>query len=270
MNILIVDDERMPLEYLKRTVESVLKDANVVGFMKPSEALEHARSLEKSGKDHIDLAFLDVEMGGMNGLQLAKSLKEIYGKINIIFTTGYSQYAADAYAIHACGYLMKPVSAEAIKEAMEYLHHPVARHPEKKIRIQTFGNFEVFANNEPLKFSRSKTKELLAYLVMRQGARCSNSEIIAAIWESKVDSKALQNQFRHLVFDLRNTLKSINSEDIIVKQRGTLAILPNKLTCDMYDFLAADVDAVNKYMGEFMAQYSWAEFTNAYLEQIVR
>jgi len=261
MNILVVDDERMALEYLKRTVESVFPDTAASGFMRPSQALEYAKT------NHIDLAFLDIEMGGMNGLQLAKRLKDINGKINIIFTTGYSQYAADAYAIHACGYIMKPVSAGAIVEAMDYLHHPIDQKSTKRIRVQTFGNFEVYADNKPLEFSRTKTKELLAYLVMRNGARCSNSEVIAAIWENKPDSKALQSQFRHLVFDLTKALKSVDSEDVLIKHRGALAIIPEKITCDLYDFLSADPSAVNTYMGEFMAQYSWAEFTNAYLEQ---
>jgi len=270
MNILIVDDERMPLEYMTRTVEGVFTDASITAFRKPSEALEYVSALGESRKKQVDIAFLDIEMGGMNGLQLAKNLKDIHGKMNIIFTTGYSQYAADAYAMHACGYLMKPVSSESIIEAMDYLHHPIDQNKEKRIRIQTFGNFEVFADNEPLKFSRSKTKELLAYLVMRRGARCSNSEIIAVIWENKTESKALQNQFRHLVFDLKSTLQKVGAEGILTKQRGSLAVLPDRISCDMYSFLESDAEAVNKYMGEFMAQYSWAEFTNAYLEQILK
>jgi len=261
MNILVVDDEKMALEYLKRTVEGVFPDAATSVFMRPSQALEYAKT------NHVDLAFLDIEMGGMNGLQLAKRLKDINGKINIVFTTGYSQYAADAYAMHACGYLMKPVSAGAIVEAMDYLHHPIEDPQQKKIRVQTFGNFEVYANNKPLEFARTKTKELLAYLIMRNGARCSNSEVISVIWENKPDSKALQSQFRHLVFDLTNTFKSLGAEDLLIKHRGALAIVPDNIECDLYAFLAADASAVNKYMGEFMAQYSWAEFTNAYLEQ---
>jgi len=270
VNVLVVDDERMPLEYLKRTISSVLTGAIINGFMKPSEALEYARTLSDSegAGTNVDLAFLDIEMSGMNGLQLAKSLKEIHNKINIIFTTGYSQYAADAYAMYASGYLMKPVSAEAIVEAMNYLHHPIVQTAVKKIRIQTFGNFEVFADDKPLSFARTKTKEMLAYLVMRKGARCSNSEIVATIWEGRTDSQSLQNQYRHLVSDLTKTLESVGAGDILVKQRGAIAILPDKVSCDMYDFLAAGSDSVNRYMGEFMAQYSWAEFTNAYLGQI--
>jgi len=223
------------------------------------------QSLDISGSDKLDLAFLDIEMGGMNGLQLAKCLKEIYGKLNIIFTTGYSQYAADAFAIHASGYLLKPITVEAVIEALDYLHHPVVQKPAKKIRIQTFGNFEVFANEIPLRFSRTKTKELLAYLVMRNGANCSNNEIVAVLWESRPDSTSLQNQFRHLVFDLRKALKEADADDILIRRRGALAIIPELVSCDLYDFFAGDSVAVNKFMGEFMAQYSWAEFNNAYL-----
>jgi len=269
VNILVVDDERMALESLKRTVENAFADATVVGFTKPSEALEHTRLLKESGKSHVDLAFLDIEMGGMNGLQLAKGLKDIYNKINVIFTTGYSQYAVDAYAVRASGYLLKPITAEAVLEAMDYLYHPVVQYKPKKIRIQTFGNFEVFADDKPLRFSRTKSKELLAYLVMRNGASCSNNEIVAVLWESKPDSTSLQNQYRHLVLDLRKSLKSVGADDIIVKRRGALAILPDKITCDLYDFFAGDTIAVNKFMGEFMAQYSWAEFNNAYLSSVM-
>jgi len=259
----------MALDSLKRTVESAIAGAKVIGFMKPSEALEYARSLKISESSPFDLAFLDIEMGGMNGLQLAKSLKEIFGKVNIVFTTGYSQYAADAFAIHASGYLLKPITAEAVLEALDYLHHPIVQHKDKKIRIQTFGNFEVFADDIPLRFSRSKTKELIAYLVMRNGASCSNNEIVAVLWESRPDSTALQNQFRHLVFDLRKTLKAIGAENILIRRRGVLAIVPEKVSCDLYDFFAGDTIAVNKFMGEFMAQYSWAEFNNAYLVNVM-
>jgi len=137
---------------------------------------------------------------------------------------------------------------------------------EKRVRVQTFGNFEIFVDDMPLRFARTKTKELFAYLVMRRGALCNNNEIIAVIWEDKPDSPSLQNQFRHLVMDLTNVLRSVNAEDVLIRQRGFLAVVPEGFSCDMYDYCAANDDSVNSYMGEFMAQYGWAEFTNAYLD----
>jgi two-component SAPR family response regulator len=84
----------------------------------------------------------------------------------------------EAFSMHASGYILKPVTAEAIAEAMEQLRHPVNPLPEKRLRVQTFGNFEVLLDEKPLTFARSKTKELFAYLVSRRGAHCGvNAEL---------------------------------------------------------------------------------------------
>jgi len=91
MNILAVDDERIQLEELEGTIKEAIPDAQVTSFRKPKEALEYAKQL-KAGNNCIDLAFLDIEMGNINGLELAKELKDISDKTNIVFVTGYSQY----------------------------------------------------------------------------------------------------------------------------------------------------------------------------------
>jgi len=259
VNMIAVDDEHLALVGIEFTLKRVKPDCTLACFDTPGKALSYAK------ENRVDVAFLDIEMGGMSGLQLAKSLKEIYGETNIIFTTGYSRYAIDAFAMRVSGYLLKPVSVKAVAKAMDHLRHPVKPPQEKRVRIQTFGNFEVFIDEKPLKFKRTKTKELLAYLVMRGGALCSNRESVAVLWEDRPDCAALQSQYRHLVLDLTNSLKSADAGDVLVRQHGYLAVAPEKFSCDMYDFCAADANAVNSYMGEFMTQYSWAEFTNAYL-----
>ena len=261
MNIIAVDDEHLALKNMERAVRAAIPDCVLSCFGEPSKAILYA-------KEHrVDVAFLDIEMGGMNGLQLAKHLKDIYGKTNIVFVTGYSEYAVEAFSMSASGYILKPVSEKAVTLAMEQLRHPVSAMPDKRLRVQTFGNFEVFLDEKPLRFARSKTKELFAYLVSRQGARCNNNEIAAVIWEDRADSHALQGQLRHLVSDLTRTLTSAGLNDALTKHRGYLAVAPDKLACDFYDFCNGNAGAVNKYNGEFMAQYSWAEFTNTYLER---
>uniref|UniRef100_UPI00286F9D74 response regulator n=1 Tax=Anaerosporobacter sp. TaxID=1872529 RepID=UPI00286F9D74 len=196
MNIIAVDDERILLEDLAKAIKVAIPECMLSCFKKPSEALKYAQDIK------IDVAFLDIEMGGMNGLVLAKKLKDIYPKINIVFTTGYSHYALESYKVNASDYLLKPVKPEMIKNALENLRNPVERINQNKIRVQCFGNFEVFANDEPLQFSRSKTKELLAYLVLRQGAICTNNEISAVLWEDGVKTPSTKDYFRQLVSDL--------------------------------------------------------------------
>jgi len=260
MNILAIDDNVLALEELISSIKEACPNDNVQSFSKPSELLAFA-------KDNIcDIAFLDIEMWGMNGIELAQKLKEIHSKINIIFVTGYSKYALDSYTVKASDYVMKPVTKRAVKEALENLRCPVRIEVDKRVRVQTFGNFEVFVDEHPVLFTRSKTKELFAYLISRKGALCSNNEIIAVIWENKDDSPALQSHYRHLVADLIKTFQSLNIEDIIIRKWKQLAVVPDKLSCDFYEMLNGDAKATNAYAGEFMAQYSWAEIDAAYLE----
>ena len=128
-------------------------------------------------------------MKGMTGISLVKRLKFINPKMNIIFTTGYSDYAGDAFGIRASGYVLKPATAEKIREEIENLRYPVECPTAQGLRIQTFGNFEVFADGRPPQFKYAKAKELLAYLVDRRGALCSNKEIIGILWEEPGDEK---------------------------------------------------------------------------------
>ena len=259
MNILAIDDNVLALRELVSAIKETCPNDDVHAFSKPSELLAFAQ-------DNVcDIAFLDIEMWGMNGIDIAQKLKAIHSKINIVFVTGYTKYALDSYTVKASDYVMKPVTKEAVKEALDNLRFPVKTEPDKRVRVQTFGNFEVFVDENPVLFTRSKTKELFAYLVSRKGALCSNNEIIAVIWEDKDDSSATQSHYRHLVADLIKTLKSLNVEDIIIRKWKQLAVVPDKLSCDFYDMLDGSAKAANAYAGEFMSQYSWAEIEAAYL-----
>jgi two-component SAPR family response regulator len=137
-----------------------------------------------------------------------------------------------------------------------------------RLHIQTFGNFEAFLDGNPLVFSRSKTKELLAYLVSKHGALCNNNEIIAVIWGNKEDNLSLKSMFRTLVADLTKTLSAAGLIDVIVKHRGHIGIAKEKISCDLYDYLAGN-NTSKYYMGEYMTQYGWAETTNQYLSSYV-
>jgi len=262
VNIIAVDDEQLALEINEQAIQDALPDSTLTCFTVSNKALSYAK------ENQVDVAFLDIEMGGMNGLALARHLKDIHGKTNIVFVTGYSEYALDSYEVDASDYLLKPVTKESVARAMARLRNPVDLRAGVKIFVQTFGNFEIFVMGRPLLFTRSKAKELLAYLIDRRGALCTNNEIIAAIWEEKGDSPSLQSHFRQLVADLTRTLHKAGISDIITKRRGQLAIRPDKFRCDLYEYDHGKTAAVNAYGGEYMAQYSWAEITNARLDGI--
>lgn len=101
----------------------------------------------------------------MNGIELAKMLKLQTPKINIIFTTGYSEYTGDAFALHASGYVMKPITAEKIMVEIEDLRNPVAiQSGRKTIQVHTFGNFEVYIDDVPATFHTAKQRNYLRIL----------------------------------------------------------------------------------------------------------
>lgn len=259
MNIIIVDDEKNALADFHQTLLSVSLTHQIFCFLDAKQALCHVES------HPLDLAFLDINLPEINGIQLAKKIKQIQPAANIIFVTGYSEYALDAFSIHASGYILKPASAEKVAFEMANLRTPPYPLPSRKLSIHTFGNFEVFYNNIPLKFKRNKTKELFAYLVDRKGAGSTTSEICSVLWENKTYTLSLQKQFQTLVSELIRILRQVHAEDILIKRRNFISIDTGKIDCDYYRFLSGDVSVINTYTGEYMSNYSWAEFTSGFL-----
>ncbi len=254
MRVIAVDDEVFALRDLKEAIMQAIPDCEPDCFSSPADALRYAE------ESRVDVAFLDIEMSGMNGLALAKHLKDLNPKTNIVFVTGYRDYSCDAFTLRASGYILKPVKAGEIQSEIENLRYVRADKAEGRLKVQCFGNFEVFWEEKPLNFSRKKTKELFAYLVSHRGAGCTNGEIAAVLWEDFPDSDSLQSNLRNLVSDLSAVLKSVGAEDVLIKSRGSLAVAADRLDCDYYQFYRGEARAVNSYAGEFMSQYSWAEF----------
>ena len=261
MKILIVDDEQMALEDAKDVAEKVQPKAEIFGVNTCSRALEIAE------REKPDVALLDIEMPGMNGLELAKRLKEIHDSINIIFVTAYSEYALEAFSVYASGYLMKPLQGEQLKHAFENLRYPVT-YKKGILRVQCFGNFEVFYKDEPVAFARNRAKELFAYLVDRKGASVNTAELCSVLWEDSVKSEKNRHYLRNLVADLKKALHECEADDVFIYKRNQFAIDPGKIECDYYHFLRHDVAAINSYHGEYMKQYSWAEFSIPQFENL--
>ncbi len=259
MNVIAVDDEKLALETLLDSFAKVMPNTEIHGFRNAKVALEYV------GDNGCDVAFLDIKMRGMTGLVLAKKIKDICPDTNIIFVTGYSEYTLDAFRIYASDYLLKPATPEAVEKALQHLRNPVRPKNKKKLRLQCFGNFEAYANGKPLAFTRSKTKELLAYLVDRMGSAVTMGELMAILWENGPDTPSRQSNLRNSISDLKHTLSQVGVEDVLIKNRNTLAINCEMVDCDYYDFLHHIPYAVNSYHGEYMMQYSWAEITTAAL-----
>lgn len=255
-----IDDEPRMLSLLHKAIAEAEPDAEIMDFTEGDDLLSAL-------SEHTpDVVFSDVELQGMTGLELAVKIKNAAPETKIIFVTGYSQYAADAFRLHANGYILKPAEAGRIREELDYLKLPKKETQPGKLRVRCFGNFEVFWNDQPLIFQRTQTKELLAYLIDREGAACTGGELISVLWESSGAVKNPRPYLRLLTHDLRSTLAAIGMQDVLIREHNQWAVRTELLDCDYYRMLDGDTDAVNAYRGEYMSQYSWAELTSGLLD----
>ena len=119
LNVILVDDEKIILKGGLLILKEALPDANITGFNKPSEAISYARENE------ISIAFLDINIGNSSGLDLCRELLAINPRTNVIFLTAHMEYSFDAWSTGACGFLLKPLCVEDIKEQLEKLRYPI-------------------------------------------------------------------------------------------------------------------------------------------------
>ena len=278
MTVVAVDDEEISLMCLEAVLDSMDDVDKVLTFSNAEDTIDYF----KTGK--ADAAFLDIQLylsgGTLNGLMLAAKIKELCPECHVVFVTSCPEYAVDAFKLHVSGYIVKPVTREAARKELDYIimekraasnarGFVEEKEEEPKVRVQCFGNFEVFWKNKPIIFQLSKAKELFAYLVHRKGASVSMAELASVLFEDKEDGLSVQSQIRNLVASMRKTFSSLGCPDLFNKSRGYISIKTDLIDCDYYSFMNGDSDAINEYSGEYMAQYSWAEFTVGYLEGVV-
>ena len=118
-NIIMVDDENIILKGELTLISKLIPNASITGFTSPSEALRYAKS------NRVHLAFLDIELGKISGLDLCRKLIEINPRTNVIYLTAYPDYALDAWDTGACGYAVKPISSEQLKDKLSRLKFPI-------------------------------------------------------------------------------------------------------------------------------------------------
>lgn len=275
-----------------------------VAFVDPSIALQNGPFAGTRASDGLQQ---EVSVDSLSKTGYLCLLKSVNPRINLVFVTSGPDFAMVALDLRASGYLVRPLMDEAIINELRYLRFPdsqvaldlqqasaagaesapavspaprpaVAAVPSvstlqtsKGLFVRAFGNFEVFYNGTPVQFKYGLTKELFAYLVDRAGAMVTNGELSAVLWaDDRTDSHS--SYLRMLKLDLVRTLASLGNDQVVTKTRGKIACVPSELNCDYFHFLRhaqnGDLKGIAAYRGEYMAQYSWAEATNAFLATV--
>lgn len=261
MRFLVVDDEPLALRDLSEILRKVVPDCEIVGCTTASEAMKTIQNRENGD---FDVAFLDIELGSGNGITLAKALKDRIPDLHIIFVTAYDTYALRAFEVHATGYLLKPALEEDIRRELTFLYKDEVG---RRVRVQTFGGFDIFVDGKPLVFKRAKAKELFALLIDRRGNVLTAREAICLLYDDDENDRVKLNYFRTLVYDIRRTLSEAGVPEILVRSRNALAVRTDLIDCDSYRFLLGDPVAINSYRHDYMIHYSWAEYSVSMFEK---
>lgn len=249
MTVIALDDEKPALSLLKKSIAAAIPDADIATFTEPSAALGFIAD------NKTDAVFCDYNMPGMNGIDFAREVKRQSPVTDIVFVTGYDEYAPAAVnAVCPQGYITKPVSKKKIEDVLGNLHIK-SETAKCGLYIQTFGRFNVLYNGMPVDFKVKKSLELLAYLVS-SGGGCTRRELTAVLYEDKEEQNAVR-YFTDALKCLLSTLESIGCEDILVRKFNSYSVDRSRFSCDLYEYLDGNV---NLFRGEYMSQYEWAEF----------
>jgi hypothetical protein len=155
------------------------------------------------------------------------------------------------------------------KRRVEKQYLTLLKKQKKSLVAKTFGNFTLLYDNKVIKFSRTKSTELVAYLIYKNGSSVQTKELISVLYGDYADSARYGANLRLLISDVKHTLSELGIQNFFVAEYNNFRINPEVVQCDYYDFLAGETKATKAFAGEFMSQYSWAEDTVAFLERKV-
>lgn len=249
LSAVIVDDEIPVLNLLKMFLQKT-GQVNIVGtFISPKEALKNIINIKP------DVVFLDIEVPGMNGLELANHLIEQNDELIIVFVTGYNQYALEAFEVNALDYILKPVNPSRIQKCISRLMKLKAPRNEKDVniieqRICCFGDFEVYGNKGLIKWPTRKVEEVFAYCIVHRDFNIEGWELGEILWPG-ADPEKIKTNLHTSFFRLRKTIKE-NGLNIEINSKkagkgGYRCDLMN-FNCDLVDFENAILEnkTVNK------------------------
>lgn len=269
IRVIVIDDERRSAGMMKRLLEEI-GGVEVLGvYTNPLEAL---RQLE-SGLVKPSAVFLDIEMPGMRGTELAQLIQNVDEAIHILFVTAYSEYAIEAFELHSLDYVLKPVSKERLAKSVVRLQtslkaRPSAGEAAAPMTIRCFGKFELRCpDGQTLKWRTAKTKELCAFLVHHAGHTVSRDLILDTLWSDTPMEKALDNLYTIMSY-LRKMFADEGLNQVITKENAGYKMDLTHIRCDALEFRKAAKQsdpaslrqAVLLYEGAYMGeeQYEWA------------
>lgn len=220
MRAICVDDEPLLLGSLLRAVEESADIELAVGFGNDTDALSWARD------NRFDMAFLDIELQGADGITLAEKLRELNPECGIIYCTGYKSYALKAIERHVVdGYLVKPIDEDEVKAEIELYKKKHRR--DFLLTVKQNGTEMTFFDRSGnlLAFKRGRTNELFTALVRAGGSNLSTVSLCCQLWKDNDGFFDKNKRYLwQLVLDLKTALKAADAEEVLIKTANGYAV----------------------------------------------
>ncbi len=249
---IIIDNNEISREIILFFAGTIDRLDVVGAFYNPGDAIKYMQ------KHPVDLAILDLEMNKIDSIELGWKLHEINPTLMLIYATTEEVDIRDEQCLKVAVYLPKPFSYEGFLQAVKSAEL-LAKRNQKHIYARTFGYFDLFVDGEPVMFKSAKAKELLAFLIDRQGGTVTTDQIITVLWEDRPNDEATQNLCSKVVKTLKKELDEYKIGDILIQKRGIRSIDTRQVNCDMYELMKGSVEARERFFGDYMLEYSWAE-----------
>lgn len=241
-------------------------------------------AIEKIGEQKPQAVFLDINMPQLRGIDAASRILDISPDTDIIFVTAYDEYAVEAFEVHAMDYLLKPVSPERLKKTAERLIKSkslVRESNKRKLQINCLGHFQVaWEGEEPIKWRTEKTRELVAFLLHKQGTNISKDELLDKLWPEDEPEKAIR-QLYNGIYHIRKALEQYGIDRSLISIDSSYHLKLGSVIYDVRRFYelgkgapAGGIDSLEEaeslYAGDYLQHedYPWAFFERENIEKL--
>ncbi|SEM69941.1 Two-component response regulator, SAPR family, consists of REC, wHTH and BTAD domains [Paenisporosarcina quisquiliarum] len=274
---ILVDDEDLSLF----TLEKKLQEFPNIHIIKTYNSQEHILSDLRT--THVDVAFLDIEMADLNGLDLAEAILSIQPSIQIVFVTAHSEYAIQAFELNSIDYLLKPITTKRLLKTINRLTKivEVSRNHEDRTDvistsvpyIKCFNELQVFRNGQLIHFKTAKVKELFGFFLTNINTYINRDILIESLWPGQ-DYKKSKIHLHTCLSYLRKTLDELGYSNCITFSDQSYFFTLEPIYCDAIELkkylqsldkldvtnIQIAENTVKLYTGEYMElnRYDWA------------
>lgn len=262
MRVIYVDSDERETERFQKVAERLEMVEEVYTFVKENAAVNFFLSAR------ADVALIDSSDPEQDGIALVGRLRRIQPNLPVIVVSKYASYAMQAFEADADGYLLKPFGKEELEKQLKKMETRYHIRKSPSVYFRTLPRFDLFVDGSLVPIRKKKVKELLALLVDFAGNSLTSEQAIAYLWEDRPEDEHTKALFRVTAMRLRELLHQEKIDFILREENGVRVINVDRVSSDYYQMLAGVPEAIDRYHGEYMIEYSWAEVSNARLGRI--